>query len=599
MPPKKAKTKIKPTPSAPQAVNAAIPAPAVDEPPLASGAQDAPQPAPSPAASRARTFWLWFVLILAVALAVRLFNGGFVLTDNHPMLDPTIMGRSVDMFDNHAQATEILENHGVPKEFFKHSPLYLYFIATIYWFVHGRIIIVYWVQLMIGALLCPMLYGAGRRLFSERAARLAGLVAACYAPLIHNDLIFQSDALAPTMVVGLLWLAACYDGTRRPLTLAAGIGVALGLCAGERTNMALLGPALALWLVWVPRQYPLRTRLASIAIIAVISMALIAPFCVHNTRVMGKLTLTQGYLNSTWGHCMGTESTGYFNYPEGCPNNPLWPLFSLGFLKLELAKLRYLFSWFEFPDLYNYYIIGRLSPLIRDNPLTFRVVGPLGMLGMLLLWRRFKALALPYLFSLVIVAGILVFYVSSRFRAPLMPIMILFGAEAVFITWEGIRRFDSRTMGICLGGLFFLGIFVNSLDTSRFHSLWYSDTMACTGYEIEIELAIKERRMNEAIALVQRLFGFRGANIHLEAYTYMAEIFKRLGRPMEFDYWAERAKRLHDAIEVQPIMDYHGNKFFPPTDSFEDYDAFKELQPPDDVLGYSKSVFTPKGGRRQ
>lgn len=592
MPPRKIKAKSKPA-SAPQAMNAVSLDPAVDDARPASPLETV---GPPPAVT-ARTFGLWFVLILAVALAVRLFNGGFMLTDKHPMLDPTIMGRSVDMFDNHVQAIEILENHGVPKEFFKHSPLYLYFIAAIYKFSHSGIIVVYWVQLVIGALLCPMLYGAGRRLFSERTARLAGLVAAGYAPLIHNDLIFQSDALAPTMVVGLLWLAACYDGTRRPLTLATAIGVALGLCAGERTNMALLGPALAAWMLWVPRQYPLRTRVASIAIIAALSIALIAPFCWHNTRVIGKFTLTQGYLNSTYGHCMGTESTGYFNYPEGCPNNPLWPLFSLGFLKLELAKLRYLFSWFEFPDLYNYYIVGRLSPLIRDNPLTFRVVGPLGMLGLGLMWRRFKALALPYLFSLVIVAGILVFYVSSRFRAPLMPLLILFGAEAVFITWEGIRRFDNRTMGICLGGLLFLGIFVNSLDTSRFHSLWYSDTMACTGYEIEIELAMKEGRMNDAIAKIKNLFGFRWASVHLEGYTYLVEIYKKLGRPMEFQYWYDRAKRLHDALEAQPKVDYHGNNYFPPTDSFGEYDPFQELQTPDDFIGYSKSVFTPKAQR--
>ena len=43
-------------------------------------------------------------------------------------------------------------------------------------------------------------------------------------------------------VMGLLWLAVIYGQSRRPLALACALGVVLGLCAGQRSNLALLGP---------------------------------------------------------------------------------------------------------------------------------------------------------------------------------------------------------------------------------------------------------------------------------------------------------------------------------------------------------------------
>ncbi|MEN6627571.1 MAG: glycosyltransferase family 39 protein [Candidatus Sumerlaeia bacterium] len=551
------------------------------------------QPAAPEAAPR-DPFAAWFAIILAVALVVRVLNAACILTPDNPQFDPSALARSVDMHDNHVQAVEILQNHGFPTGFFQHSPLYTYVIAAVYLVAPGKFFLVYWIQLLAGAFMCAMLYGAGRGIVGELPACIAGLIAAVYAPLLFNDLIFQSDSLAPAMVVGLLWLAVIYQNTQRPLALACAMGVVLGLCAGERTNLALLGPALAVWILWIPRQFSVRTRLVSIVIIGVISIALIAPFCYHNTRVLHKFTLTQGYVETTLGQSMGTESTGYFIYPQGSPNNPRWPVFSLGFLKLHLQKVRFLFSWFEFPDLYNYYIIGRFSPLIASNPVTFRIVGPLAILGLLLGLRRFKSLSLVYIFSFVVGFGVLTFYVGSRFRAPLMPMLFLFAGQAAVATHDAFKRKDTKKSAALIGAVVLLAVFVNSLDPARFHSMWYCDSMTGNAFRGRAIQAAQSGKLQEARTIAERVLWVKAAPYQLQGYALLAEINQALGEQTEAARCGRIAQQIQDLYKQQPQVDHHGNTYFPPSDRFRAYDPMTVIVAPADLIGYTASIYPPR-----
>jgi tetratricopeptide (TPR) repeat protein len=70
----------------------------------------------------------------------------------------------------------------------------------------------------------------------------------------------------------------------------------------------------------------------------------------------------------------------------------------------------------------------------------FGLVAPLGLLGMFVLWRRRRELAMLYLFVLLYSAGVIAFFVNARFRLPIMPVMIIFAAYGAFYVITAYRR---------------------------------------------------------------------------------------------------------------------------------------------------------------
>jgi tetratricopeptide (TPR) repeat protein len=70
----------------------------------------------------------------------------------------------------------------------------------------------------------------------------------------------------------------------------------------------------------------------------------------------------------------------------------------------------------------------------------FWLVAPLGIAGAVLLWRRRREFWLLYLFVLSYMAGVVAFFVNARFRLPVVPVLIVFAAYAVFHLWHAARH---------------------------------------------------------------------------------------------------------------------------------------------------------------
>jgi tetratricopeptide (TPR) repeat protein len=62
----------------------------------------------------------------------------------------------------------------------------------------------------------------------------------------------------------------------------------------------------------------------------------------------------------------------------------------------------------------------------------FWLIGPAALLGGVLLWPRRRKLSLLYLFVLSYMVGVVVFFVNGRFRLPVVPVLIILAAYAVF-----------------------------------------------------------------------------------------------------------------------------------------------------------------------
>ena len=65
----------------------------------------------------------------------------------------------------------------------------------------------------------------------------------------------------------------------------------------------------------------------------------------------------------------------------------------------------------------------------------------LAAFGLLVTWRKWRHLMFFYLILLLTIGECLYFYGSSRFRAPIEPMLVLLGAGAM---WWITQRFDDR-----------------------------------------------------------------------------------------------------------------------------------------------------------
>jgi tetratricopeptide (TPR) repeat protein len=69
----------------------------------------------------------------------------------------------------------------------------------------------------------------------------------------------------------------------------------------------------------------------------------------------------------------------------------------------------------------------------------FWLVGPRGLLGGVLLWKRRSALAILYLFVISYMVGVIIFFVNGRFRLPVIPVLIVFASYALCYLYAEFR----------------------------------------------------------------------------------------------------------------------------------------------------------------
>jgi tetratricopeptide (TPR) repeat protein len=110
------------------------------------------------------------------------------------------------------------------------------------------------------------------------------------------------------------------------------------------------------------------------------------------------------------------------------------------FIKLYLRKLYLNFSNREISNNRSLPVFMRQVPLLRYDPLSFWIIFPFAVLGVVLALRSRSGVVLTValVMSYVIVTSL--FFYNSRFRLPLMPYYIIFAASAPFALIEELSR---------------------------------------------------------------------------------------------------------------------------------------------------------------
>ncbi|MEE9269533.1 MAG: glycosyltransferase family 39 protein [Candidatus Krumholzibacteria bacterium] len=451
---------------------------------------------------------LVFFLALALRLVFFFVNKAGNPLFYHPVLDSLF---------HHRWAEEILSGSFWGSDVFFRAPLYPYFLALLYKVSGSSIAFAVLSQHVIGALSVVLVYLLAREFFVARVAVLASTMAALYWPLIY----FEGSLLIVTLIVFLdlvALLLVSVSVRRRNLGWFLAAGLVLGLSATARPSILVLVPVLPLVLFLNRRAVgPARSRVWHKQTAAVLAglIVVVTPVLVRNYVVgrdfvpiasqggvnffIGNNPLSNGSQAVVPGARADLEGTfrGAIELAERDVGRPMKPsevsdyYFKKGFgfifgSPAESASLtlkKFYFFWAGVERSNNQYIqfFWRHFGLGQVPLPGFWLIGPLALMGGVVLWRRRRELSLFYLFVASYMVGVVAFFVNARFRLPVAPVLMIFAAYAVCYLFYTFRN-DGAMLLKAVGVLAACGLFVN-YDFVKFRGVRALDE-AVSWYEL-------------------------------------------------------------------------------------------------------------------
>ena len=418
--------------------------------------------------------------ILLFALSLGLRTAYILEIDDSPTFThPPVDGQT---YVKQAEAIAAGNWLGRGQEPFWQPPLYPYLLGLFRLFFEGDAFYyaVRLFQALAGTGACLLAWHLGRRLFHPGVGLAAGAAAAVYGPLIYFDGEILPASLATFLdLAGLALLLRCLRRPAPPGFLGAGALFGLASLTVPTVLSFAAAAAVFIW-VKVKRGAPFSApRLAFPAAFVLGVLLPILPVAVRNVTVGGDAVLIS--YNAGVNFYVGNNG----NYDESVGIRPGWewdelldrplkeagitrpsgrsafffsqswefissrPADYLGLLarKLflfwhgdEIGRNQGIYFWRNYSDLLGMTLWKQVIAF------PFGIVAPLAVAGALLAFRRNGA-SLPLLFIALYSLSVIAFFVTSRYRLPAVPLLLVYAAHAAHCLAAGLRGGNRRAAG--------------------------------------------------------------------------------------------------------------------------------------------------------
>ncbi|HYV19993.1 MAG TPA: tetratricopeptide repeat protein [Verrucomicrobiae bacterium] len=421
-------------------------------------------------------------VVLLAAAAFRVFY--LVTWMKDPILRDTLI-LDASIYD--AWAQRIAGGAWIGRESFYFAPLYPYLLALLERVAGHALTIVYVLQAILGLASIVLLHSIAERLSGARAALWTAGMAALYLPFAFFETKILGVALGSLLclvALHLLLRAEENDGRRSDGLAGAGVGL-LSLCLPAAQLLALLCTLDRL----------ARRRFGAALSFALGAFAVLLPSLLHNLAAAGDLQLVSAQGGVTFYQGNNPQAVGLFMPPPGFTGaadlqadeeravaerevgHPLKRseisshflrkgfAFIVGsplsWLALEGRKAMALVGSYEPSTEYSQYVERERLPILWGAFLPFAAIGALALAhyvsGIAAADARGRAL---HLYMAWAAAVPLLFYMSSRYRLPLVPALLIpagaFVARAVSTFRRGEGPDPSLARGVLAAAVFFL-----------------------------------------------------------------------------------------------------------------------------------------------
>lgn len=369
------------------------------------------------------------------------------------------------------------------------SPLYIYFLAMLYG-TTDSLTAVRVVQIALGTASVGMLFATARVWFGARAAWIAAVAAALTGLFTFYEAVLLQASLDIALTSAALWLLALSltrEGARWPILT----GIAFGLLTLNRPN-AIIAAGSVIGLLLIARRWRPSVLLAAGLVAALV------PVGVRNIRVAGEWSLvsSHGGLNFLIGN--GEGATGFFrSIPGVMPtiegqardtrtvaeaalgrrltdaevsgyfSDRAWQWIRqhpVAWLQLLVRKAFYTLNaqHSALPLSYPFYAYdaGTALRVLFVGPWLLIPLGLFGLAlaapadrrGSYLIWASFVP---------VYAASVALFFVSERYRLPLLVPLAIGAGAGLDLLWRHVEARHLRVLAISAAGLVALGLASN------------------------------------------------------------------------------------------------------------------------------------------
>lgn len=401
---------------------------------------------------------------------------------------------TVDNYYHHHWAQSIADGNLIGDTTYFRAPLYVWCLGVLYslfdssWWV-GRIF-----GVVTGSVSVGMTWMLGYRLFSPRVATIAALIHAIYPIAVYHDAELLTDSFFTLTLQIALYNAINWLENHNSRS-AIWTGLTLGLAALARPTALVLVPVILLFVIW---HFQNRKKIIQNVGLFVVGVALMVSITFVRNLIVADdpvLIASQGGINfyignnpeadgvsavmppplgATWqmaevkqiaeqaaGHTLKPGEISDYWLTEGLN----WIREHPGqFLKNFGIKLYRQIANFEIPNQRNLNRFLEKLPFPFHLPISFGLLFPFAVWGIIVTWKQnghaqFLGWALLlYMFSSAL------FFVNSRFRLPLLPIVFIFAAYGLIELIQHIRSRSKAAIAgtICLivcGLISFLPLF--------------------------------------------------------------------------------------------------------------------------------------------
>jgi tetratricopeptide (TPR) repeat protein len=431
-----------------------------------------------------------FLLIFALGFCLRIF---YLLMAR--VSDPLFYNPQMDALYHHQWAMAIANGQEFIHDAYFRAPLYPFFLGLIYKVFGVNLFLVRVIQALIGSLSCGLLYLISRRLFTERVARISGLVLTFYPLAIYFDgELLIANLLIFLLLLGFLFLVRSQKIDRQWYWS----GLCFGLATIARPNVLVFVIVVTIWLLFFFKANRFK-RLIQFLIPVIL---VIAPVTIRNYAKSKRLVLiawqagTNFYIGNNPNsdgvtailpNTRGSWWGGYYDVKrvaesalgrelKGADIDLYWLSQGLKFfkdnpfsaLRLLLRKCYLWLSGYEVSnnrDIYffkNYTFLKFLIFRTGWLAFPFGLLFPLSLIGLYLSkknWRqqlrgnpsilpqkissnlgslrdKVPQLLLVYLFLITYSLSFIIFFVTARYRMPVVVLLIPFAVLGI----DGIRQ---------------------------------------------------------------------------------------------------------------------------------------------------------------